>query len=112
MENETKTEARGRTFSETIEVAGSQVIDQVKKLIREGNVRTLRLHAKDSDFTLELPMTVGVLVGGVVMLTAPWLALLGVVTGLVTRVEIEIERNAPPEAPEAPKTEPSDAGAV
>jgi hypothetical protein len=95
--------AKTRTFSETIEVAGSQVIDQVKKLIKEGNVRQLKVTAKDSDFSLEMPMTVGVLIGGAVALTAPWLAVLGVVAGLVTKVVIEVEREAPPAEPEVPE---------
>jgi len=108
MQDENKTEGRGRTFSETIEVAGSQVIEQVKKLIAEGNVRQLRITAKDSDFSLEMPLTLGVLVGGAVALTAPWLAVLGVVAGFVTKVEIEVERDAPTEdkpaeVPEPPK---------
>jgi hypothetical protein len=98
-------EAKPRTFSETIDVAGSQVIDQVKRLIQEGNVRQLKVHAKDSDFSLEMPMTVGVLVGGAVMLTAPWLAVLGVMAALVTRVQIEVDRDSPAEVPEPPKTD-------
>ena len=108
MEDDARTEAKPRTFSETIEVAGSQVIEQVKRLIREGNVRQLKVTAKDSDFSLEMPMTVGVLIGGAVALTAPWLAVLGVVAGLVTRVVIEVEREdpaePPAEVPEPPKT--------
>jgi hypothetical protein len=98
-------EAKPRRFSETIEVAGSQVIEQVKRLIKEGNVRQLKVHAKDSDFALEMPVTVGVLVGGAVVLTAPWLAILGVIAALMTQVEIEVERDAPAEVPEPPKTE-------
>ncbi len=98
-------EAKPRTFSETIEVAGSQVIEQVKRLIKEGNVRQLKVHAKDSDFNLEMPVTVGVLVGGAVVLTAPWLAILGVIAALMTRVEIEVERDAPAEVPEPPKAD-------
>jgi hypothetical protein len=99
---EDEAEPKSRTFKETIEVTGSQVIEQVKRLIREGNVRHLKVSAKDSDFSLEMPVTVGVLVGGAVVLTAPWLALLGVVAGLVTKVEIEVERDAPPlDQPEA-----------
>jgi hypothetical protein len=90
---------KGRTFSETIEVAGSQIIDQVKKLVQEGNVRQLKIRAKDNDFSLELPLTIGVLVGGAVAMTAPWLAILGVVAGVMTKVEIEVERDVPPEAP-------------
>ena len=103
MEDETKTEAKDRSFSETIEVAGSQVIDQVKKLIQQGNVRQLKVTAKDSDFSLEMPMTVGVLIGGAVALTAPWLAVLGVVAGLVTNVVIEVERDGEAKSTEAPK---------
>lgn len=105
MDNPEDTEAKTKTLSETIEVAGSQVIDQVKKLIKEGNVRQLKLHAKDSDFSLEMPMTVGVLIGGAVALTAPWLAMLGVIAGLMTKVVIEVEREAPTEVPEPPKTD-------
>lgn len=104
MDDARNADAKPRTFSETIEVAGSQVIDQVKRLIREGNVRQLKVTAKDSDFSLEMPMTVGVLIGGAVALTAPWLAVLGVVAGLVSKVVIDVEREAPADTPaEAPK---------
>ncbi len=105
MDDDKTKEAKLHTFSETIEVAGSQVIDQVKKLIKEGNVRSLKVHAKDSDFSLEMPMTVGVLVGGAVVLTAPWLAVLGVIAGLITNVEIEVERETPAEKAEPPKSD-------
>ena len=84
MDESKSADEKPRTFSETIEVAGSQVIDQVKRVIREGNVRQLKITAKDSDFSLEMPMTVGVLIGGAVALTAPWLAVLGVIAGFVT----------------------------
>ena len=100
MSEEAKSESTVRTFSETIEVAGSQVVDQVKKLIKAGNVRQLKVTARDSDFSLEIPITVGVIIGGAVALTAPWLAALGVVAGLVTRVDIEVERVMPEAAPE------------
>ena len=110
MDDEAKTEAKTRTFSETIEVAGNQVIDQVKRLIKEGNVRQLKVTAKDSDFSLEMPMTVGVLIGGAVALTAPWLAILGVVAALVTKVVIDVERETPAETPtEAPEPARADA---
>ena len=97
-----------RTFIEEIEVAGSQVIDKVKSLVREGNVRSLRLWVEGGDFSLELPVTVGVIAGGALALTAPWLAILGVIAALVTKVRIEVERDGeaaapPPETPEAPK---------
>ena len=101
MDDPKNAETKSRTFVETIEVAGSQVIDQVKQMVKAGNVRHLKVHAKDSDFSLEMPMTVGVLVGGAVVLTAPWLAVLGVIAGLMTKVQIEVERDTPTSDPEA-----------
>lgn len=103
-----KDEAKPRTIVETIEVAGGQVIDKVKQLIEAGNVRQLRIHAKDSDFSLEMPMTVGVLVGGAVALTLPWLAVLGVIAGVVTKVQIDVERDDDTEA--KAETDKTDAG--
>lgn len=93
-----KKEAEGKkpeTFVETIEIAGTQVLDEVKRLIKEGNVRRLHIKGKDSDFHMEMPMTVGILVGGAMALAAPWLAILGVVGGLIAKVTIEIEREKP-----------------
>jgi len=96
----------GRTLFEEIEVTGSQLIDKIKDLIREGNVRRLRVRAGDG-FTLDLPMTVGALAGGVVVLTAPWLAVIGVIAAMISQVKIEIEREVPaaPETPPVPEGE-------
>ena len=106
MDDQAKPDEKPRTIIETIEVTGTQVIDQVKQLIKKGNVSKLRIRDKDDDFSLEMPMSVGVLAGGVVVLSAPWLAILGVVAGLVAKVSIDIEREAPDDASEAEKAEP------
>ena len=97
-------EAKPRTIIDSIEVTGSQVIDQVKHLIKMGNVSKLRIKDKDDDFSLEMPMSVGVLVGGAVVLSAPWLAILGVIAGLVTKVTIDVERDAPADIADPGKT--------
>jgi hypothetical protein len=46
---------------------------------------------------MEMPVIAGLLVGGAVALAAPWLAILGVVGGLIARATIEVEREAPAE---------------
>lgn len=81
-----------RTFTEEIELAGNELVERVKDLLTEGNVRQLRLKAEDGDIYLETPLTIGVLAGGAVALAAPWLAILGAVAALVTRVKVEIVR--------------------
>jgi len=82
-----------RSFVEEIEVAGSQLVDKVKELAKEGNVRHLKISADDGDVFLETPLNIGLVVGGVVALAAPWLAILGAVAALVTKVRIEVERD-------------------
>ena len=81
-----------KTFTEEIEVLGNQLVQQVKDLIREGNVRQLRIKASDGDTVFETPLTFGAVTGGVVALAAPWLAILGVIAALVTHVKIEVVR--------------------
>lgn len=90
----TETKERKRTVVEEIEVAGNQLVDRVKELAREGSVRRMRIVADDGDVFLETPLNIGLAVGGVVALAAPWLAILGAIAALVTKVKIEVEREA------------------
>lgn len=87
---------------EEIEVGGNQLVEKVKALLHEGNVRQLKVIAADGDVAVEMPLTVGVLAGGAVTLAAPWLVLLAGVAALVKHVRIVVERE--PEA--APAAEP------
>lgn len=93
-----------KTFTEEVEVAGHQLVDEVTRLIAEGNIRKLRLRSKNDDIMLEVPLTAGAAVGGVVVLTAPWLAILGALAGLLAKVRIEVVR----EEKQTPKDMPSE----
>lgn len=84
------------TFTEEIEVMGSQLVQQVKDLLKEGNVRQLRLKASDGDIMLETPLSFGVVAGGAVVLAAPWLAILGAIAAFVTHARLEIVRDIEP----------------
>ena len=78
------------TYTESFKVAGQQLVDAVKKLIHEGNVR--RVIIKQHGRTIvEFPLTVGV-VGAVV---APILAAVGALAAVLTDCTIEVERAAP-----------------
>lgn len=81
-----------RTWVEEIEVKGSELVDQVKKLIKEGNVRRLIIRKPGGELLLEVPLTIGVVAGSAVTLFAPILAALGAMAALLARVKIEIIR--------------------
>jgi hypothetical protein len=76
-----------KTFWQTIETTGDQVIKTVKELIEAGNVRRIRIKQKDR-VVAEFPLTVGV----VGTLIAPVLAAVGALAALLTECSIEVER--------------------
>jgi hypothetical protein len=79
---------------ESVTAAGNQVIETIKNLIHEGNVRRISI-TQEGRTIAEFPLTFGV-VGAAL---APVLAAAGAIAALVTDCTIEIERNAdlPPE---------------
>jgi len=76
-----------RTYTESFKVAANELVDAVRKLIREGNVR--RIIIKQQGRTVaEFPLTVGVI--GTVF--APMLAAVGALAAVLTECSIEVER--------------------
>ena len=90
-----------KTLVEEIEVAGDKLVERVKELAQEASVRQVKIIADDGDVFLETPLNIGLVVGGVVVLAAPWLAILGAIAGLVTKVRIVVEREVDKDAAEA-----------
>ncbi|MCK4322299.1 DUF4342 domain-containing protein [candidate division WOR-3 bacterium] len=81
-----------RTWIEEIEIAGSELVERVKELVREGNVRRLIIRNSSGELLMEIPLTAGVAVGGVVTIIAPLLAALGAMAALLVKVKVEIVR--------------------
>lgn len=82
--------AEVRTFWETIKVEGGELLEQVKRLIHEGNVRRIVIRQGERSVA-EFPLTVG-LVG---TLGAPILAAVGALAALLTNCSIAVERESP-----------------
>jgi len=85
-----------RTFNEELEVAGSQLVERVKELIEEGNVRRLIVRNQEGRTLLEIPLTIGAVAGGAILMAfGPVLAALAVIGALVAKLKIEIVREEP-----------------
>ncbi len=98
-----------KSFTEEIEVAGHQLVERIQELIAEGNVSRMRVRSKNDDVVLDVPLTAGAVVGGVVVLAAPWLAILGALAGLLAHVRIEVVREEPPKEDETKENDTGDA---
>jgi len=91
---------------ERVTVAGNELVDYVKGLISEGNVRRLIIRRPGGATLMEVPLTAGVAVGGVLTVLAPVIAALGAMAAWVAKFEIDIVRGPgggdhPPEPPSA-----------
>jgi Domain of unknown function (DUF4342) len=81
-----------RTWIEDVEVTGNQLVDRIKELVQESNTRRVIVRAEDNKEIFTVPLTAGVVVGGLITLTLPMLAALGAVAALVTKVKLEVIR--------------------
>ena len=77
--------------TESFKVSGSQLVEKVKQLIHEGNIRKVRI-VHDGKTVIELPLSIGAPATAVVILAAPVLAALGAFAALVTECTIEVEK--------------------
>ncbi len=79
---------------EKIEARGNELLEQLKRILHEGNVRRVVIKQRDRTVA-EFPLTVGI-VGTV---AAPILAAVGALVALLADCSLEVERTG--EAPKA-----------
>jgi hypothetical protein len=79
------------TTTEKFTVSGSQLVEKVKQLIHEGNIRKVRL-LHEGRTVIEIPLSVGAPVAAIGILAAPVLAAIGAFAALVTECTIEVEK--------------------
>jgi hypothetical protein len=84
-------QTQDRPVVQSLETTGGNIVDAVKQLVHEGNIR--RISIKQEGRTIaEFPLTFGVLGAAL----APALAAIGAITALVTDCTIEVEHAEPP----------------
>ncbi|CAN5221376.1 hypothetical protein BH09PAT2_BH09PAT2_02670 [soil metagenome] len=76
------------TFVETIKVTGETLIETLKKLLNEGNIRRIIIKDENDKILIEFPMTFGVI--GAVL--SPVLTVLATLIVLFKEYTITVER--------------------
>ncbi len=83
-----------KTHYEEFKVQAHDLVEKVKSLVREGNIRRIIIKDEKGDTFIEIPLTVGV----VTALAAPVLAGIGAIAALVAHFTLGVERaDATPE---------------
>ncbi|MFH1662361.1 MAG: DUF4342 domain-containing protein [Chloroflexota bacterium] len=79
------------TTKEKVNVSSNELVSRVKKLIREGNIKRVRLIHKEKTL-LDIPLSVGAPAAAVGIVAAPLLVAVAAIAAMVTECTIEIER--------------------
>lgn len=82
------------SVEEKFTVAGNQLVDFIKQMIHEGNVRRVRV-IHEGRTVLEIPLIIGAPAAAVTILAVPLLAALGAFAALVTQCTVEVEKIDP-----------------
>lgn len=77
-----------KTTKEEFKVEGDHLLEKIKELIKEGNVRKITIKDKKGKELVSFPLTIGV-VGAVI---APVLAAVGAIAALIGECTISVER--------------------
>ncbi len=75
-------------IKEEFRIKGEELVEKIKQLLHEGNVRRIIIKDETGKVYLEIPVTVGV-IGAIV---APMLAAVGAIAAMVAQLQIEVIR--------------------
>jgi len=77
-----------KTRTEEFKVSGGEIINKIKELLHEGNIRRIILKDEQGKSFMEIPLTVGI-VGAALL---PVLAAIGTIAALVSKLTIVVEK--------------------
>jgi len=80
------------TRTEEFKLEGGKVLDKIKELIHQGNIRRIILKNESGKTLIEIPLTLG-LVGAALL---PIFAAVGALAAVVTRMVIVVEKTQEP----------------
>lgn len=82
------TDTQDRTRTEEFKVEGGKVLDMIKDLLHQGNIRRIILKNEAGKTLIEIPLTLGV-VGAALL---PVFAAVGALAAVATRMVIVVEK--------------------
>jgi len=78
----------GQIRTEEFKLSGGEILNKIKELIHEGNIRRIILKDENGKTFLEIPLTVGIIGAAF----APVLAAVGAIAALVSKLTIVVEK--------------------
>lgn len=89
-----------RPWVDQVESAGREAAHRAQDLIARGNARRAILRDAKGELLVQLPLTVGIVAALILVLSAPWLAVIAGVVGLLAGLHLQVVRPEPPQLPD------------
>lgn len=86
-----------KTMFEEIGTTGKELLDRIKQIVTEGNVRRIVIKNNKGKVLLEIPLSAGVLGMGAAYALAPFLSAIGFFALFLNDCSIEVERYENPD---------------
>jgi hypothetical protein len=83
-----KTDPKTGPRTEEFKVSGGEILNKLKELLHEGNIRRIILKDEQGKTFMEIPLTVGIVGAALV----PIIAAVGAIAALVSKLTIVVEK--------------------
>ena len=103
-ENQAQDDGKSMLSTEEIEIVGGQLLECMGYLLRDSNVRQIRIKAPGGQLLFEPPKDGGLWGDGIMGLGPPWPGILGAVAAMVARMTVEVTRTGAPAGEETART--------
>lgn len=85
-------ETKEKISVEEFTISGDALVDKIKALIHQGNVRRIIIKNKTGQILMEIPMAVGVIGGLISAAFFPEIIAIGVIGAIIAHLTVVIER--------------------
>lgn len=82
-----------KTIFDEIHVAGKDLLKQIRKIIKQGNVKRIVIQNRKGERLLDMPLTLGATTVGGVMVLAPFMTAISFIALMVSEATILVERD-------------------
>jgi hypothetical protein len=83
---------KGKTWVEEVSVQSGNLVERVQELLRDASATRVTICKPNGEEIISLPVTIGVLIGGVLTLALPRLAAITAIGGALAQFKLKIER--------------------
>jgi hypothetical protein len=83
---------KGKTWVEEVSVQGNNLVERIQELLRDASATRVTICKPNGEELISLPVTIGVLIGGVLTLALPRLAAITAIGGALAQFKLKVER--------------------